>query len=171
MKKSKIWIVIGSVGILLLLLTFASPFLIMYYAEEQYFVDQYKKNKNAFKDVKDELLLTLERENATKLNLVICYDDENGRLLQHYDRTTYSVDYSHPIDANRESYNIVNNSFGDYGLSKIYVTPNYICLSEEGNNYQFIYSSECTPESAHYAPRDDDKIHRLGDNWYLITPN
>ena len=89
MKKSKIWIVIGSVGILLLLLTFASPFLIMYYAEEQYFVDQYKKNKNAFKDVKDELLLTLERENATKLNLVICYDDENRRLLQHYDRTTY----------------------------------------------------------------------------------
>ena len=125
MKKSKIWIVIGSVGILLLLLTFASPFLIMYYAEEQYFVDQYKKNKNAFKDVKDELLLTLERENATKLNLVICYDDENGRLLQHYDRTTYPVDYSHPIDANRESYNIVNNSFGDYGLSK-YMLPQII---------------------------------------------
>lgn len=92
----------------------------MYYAEEQYFVDQYKKNKNAFKDVKDELLLTLERENATKLNLVICYDDENRRLLQHYDRTTYPVDYSHPFDANRESYNIVK----ECNSSVIFDDPN-----------------------------------------------
>lgn len=45
------------------------------------------------------------------------------------------------LDTNGESYNIINNSFGDYGLNKIYVTQNYICLSEEGNNYQFIYSS------------------------------
>lgn len=32
--------------------TVASPFLIMYYAEEQYFIKQYKKNKVAFEDVK-----------------------------------------------------------------------------------------------------------------------
>lgn len=171
MKKSKIWIVIGIAGILLLLLTFAAPILIMYYAEEQYFIDKYKKNKTAFEDVKNELLLTLESENLSELNLVICYDGESGRLLQHYDRTTYSVDYSHPIDANGECYSIVDKSFDDYGLSKIYVTQNYICLSEEGNNYQFIYSSKYIPEAAHYAPRDDDKIYRLGDNWYLVTPN
>lgn len=97
MKKSKIWIVIGIAGILLLLLTFAAPILIMYYAEEQYFIDKYKKNKTAFEDVKNELLLTLESENLSELNLVICYDGESGRLLQHYDRTTYSVDYSHPF--------------------------------------------------------------------------
>ena len=47
MKKSKIWIIIGIAGILLLVLTFVSPLLIMYYAEEQYFIDQYKKNKTA----------------------------------------------------------------------------------------------------------------------------
>ena len=118
-----------------------------------------------------KLFLTLERENLSELNLVICYDDENGRLLQHYDRSTYSVDYGHPIDANGESYSIVDKSFGDYGLSKIYVTQNYICISEEGNNYQFIYSSEYIPQSAHYAPGDNDKIHKLGDNWYLVTPH
>ena len=86
-------------------------------------------------------------------------------------RTTYLVDYSHPIDANSESYSIVDKSFGDYGLSKIYVTHNYICLSEEGNNYQYIYSVDFKPDAAHYAPQDDDKIHKLGNDWYLITPN
>ena len=68
----------------------------------------------------------MESENLSELNLVICYDGESGRLLQHYDRTTYSVDYSHPIDSNGECYSIVDKSFDDYGLSKIYVTQNYI---------------------------------------------
>lgn len=54
MKKSKIRIIIGIAGIILLLLTFVSPLLIMRYAEEQYFIDQYKKNKAAFEDVKNE---------------------------------------------------------------------------------------------------------------------
>lgn len=67
MKKSKIWIIIGIAGILLLLLTFASPLLIMYYAEEQYFIDQYKKNKAAFEDVKDELLLILEKNECNRV--------------------------------------------------------------------------------------------------------
>ena len=171
MKKSKIWIIIGIVGILLLLLTFASPLLIMYYAEEQYFIDQYKKNETAFENVKNELLLILEKENVTELNLVVSYDSEKGRILQYYDRTTYSIDKDNFIVANSENYNTVNESFGDFSFSKIYVTHNYVCFSEEGNNYQYIYSSECTPKTAHYAPRDDDKIHKLGDNWYLVTPN
>lgn len=171
MKKSKIWIIIGIAGILLLLLTFASPLLIMYYAEEQYFIDQYKKNKAAFEDVKDELLLILEKTNVTELNLVVSYDSKKGRILQYYNRTTYSIDNDNFIDANGESYDIVNESFGDFSFSKIYVTHNYICLSEEGNNYQYIYSVDFKPDAAHYAPRDDDKIHRLGDNWYLVTPN
>lgn len=170
-KKSKIWTVIGIVGILLLLLTFASPILIMYYAEEQFFIDQYKKNKTAFNDVKDDLLYTLEKENVSDLNLVVDYDSKKGLLLQHYDRTSYSVDYSHPIDANSESYVAVNESFGDYSFSKIYVTNDYICLSEENNNFQYIYSSECKPKSAHYASSENDKIHSLGDNWYLVTPD
>lgn len=171
MKKSKIWIIIGIAGILLLLLTFASPLLIMYYAEEQYFIDQYKKNKAAFEDVKDELLLILEKTNVTELNLVVSYDSEKGRILQYYNRTTYSIDNDNFIDANGENYDIVNESFGDFSFSKIYVTHNYICLSEEGNSYQYIYSVDFKPDAAHYAPRDDDKIHRLGDNWYLVTPN
>ncbi len=49
MKKSKIWIVIGIAGILLLLLTFAAPILIMYYAEEQYFLTNTKKIKPLLK--------------------------------------------------------------------------------------------------------------------------
>ena len=171
MKKSKIWIIIGIVGILLLLLTFASPLLIMYYAEEQYFIDQYKKNETAFENVKNELLLILEKENVTELNLVVSYDSEKGRILQYYDRTTYSIDKDNFIDANGESYNAINESFGDFSFSKIYVTHNYICLSEEGNNFQYIYSSESKPQSAHYASSDNDKIHSLGDNWYLVTPN
>lgn len=171
MKKSKIRIIIGIAGILLLLLTFASPLLIMYYAEEQYFIDQYKKNKAAFEDVKDELLLILEKTNVTELNLVVSYDREKGRILQYYNRTTYSIDNDNFIDANGESYDIVNESFGDFSFSKIYVTHNYICLSEEGNNYQYIYSVDYKPDAAHYAPRDDDKIHKLGNDWYLITPN
>lgn len=171
MKEPKIWIMIGIIGILLLLLTFVSPLLIMHYAEEQYFIDQYKKNKAAFEDVKDELLHTLEEENATELNLVIDYDNEKGRLIQHYDKTSYSVDYSHPIDANSESYNAVDESFENYGLSKIYVTHNYICFSEEGNNYQYIYSSEYKPKSAHYGNCENSKIHSLGNNWYLVTPD
>lgn len=171
MKKSKIWTIIGIIGILLLLLTFANPILIMYYAEEQYFIDQYKKNKTAFEEVKDDLLLTLEKENVTELNLVVSYDSEKGRILQYYDRTTYSIDKDNFIDANNKSYNAVNESFGDFCFSKIYVTHNYICLSEEGNNYQYIYSSEHKPKSAHYASSDNDKIHSLGDNWYLVRPN
>ncbi len=171
MKKSKIRIIIGIAGILLLLLTFASPLLIMYYAEEQYFIDQYKKNKAAFEDVKDELLLILEKTNVTELNLVVSYDREKGHILQYYNRTTYSIDNDNFIDANGESYDIVNESFGDFSFSKIYVTHNYICLSEEGNNYQYIYSVDYKPDAAHYAPRDDDKIHKLGNDWYLITPN
>ena len=156
MKKSKIWIIIGIAGILLLVLTFVSPLLIMYYAEEQYFIDQYKKNKAAFEDVKDELLLILEKTNVTELNLVVSYDREKGRILQYYNRTTYSIDNDNFIDANGESYDIVNESFGDFSFSKIYVTYNYICLSEEGNNYQYIYSVDYKPDAAHYAPRDDD---------------
>ena len=171
MKKSKIWIIIGIASILLLLLTFASPFLIMYYAEEQYFIDQYKKNKAAFEDVKNELLLILEETNATELNLVVSYDSEKGCILQYYNRTTYYINNDNFIDANGESYSIVDKSFGDYGLSKIYVTHNYICLSEEGNNYQYIYSVDFKPDAAHYAPQDDDKIHKLGNHWYLITQN
>lgn len=167
MKKSKFWIAISIIAILLLLLIFVSPILVMYYAEEQYFIDQYKKNRTAFEDVKNELLLTLEKEKVTELNLVICYDSEGKRLLQHYDRTSYSVDYSHLIDANGDSYNLVDESFGGYGLSKIYVTQDYICLSEEGNNYQYIYSSEYKPQLAHYASSGNHKIHTLGDNWYL----
>lgn len=170
MKKSKISIVIGIAGILLLILTFVSPLLIMYYAGEQYFIDQYKKNKIAFEDLKNKLLLILENEKATELNLVVCNDGENGRLLQHYDRSAYSVDYSHPINANGESYNIVDVSLGDFCFSKIYVTQNYICLSEESNNCQYIYLSEYTPESAYYVPHDD-KIHKLGDNWYRLHQN
>ena len=92
MKKSKFWIVIGIAAILLLLLTFVSPLLIMYYSDEQYFIDQYKKNKTAFEEVKNELLQTLEKEDVSELNLVVSYDSEKGRLLQRYDRTTYSVD-------------------------------------------------------------------------------
>lgn len=171
MKKSKIGITLGIIGILLLLVTFLSPLLIMSYAEEQYFIDQYKKNKTAFEDVKNELLLILEKENATELNLVVSYDSEKGLILQYYNRTTYSVDNNKFIDANSESYNAVNESFGDCSFSKIYVTHNYVCFSEEGNHYQYIYSSEYTPETSYYAPRDDDKIHKLGDNWYLVTPN
>lgn len=171
MKKSKIWTIIGIVGILLLLFTFISPLLIMHYAEEQYFIDQYKGNKTAFENVKNELFLILDNKKETELSLVVCYDTKNGRLLQHYNRSSYSIDYSHPIDANGENYDVIDSAFGDFGLSKIYVTENYICLSEEGNNYQYIYSLECKPESAHYAPRDDDEIHELGNNWYLITPN
>lgn len=140
-------------------------------AEEQYFIDQYKKNKAAFEDVKNELLLILEKKNVTELNLVVSYDSEKGLILQYYDTTTYSIDHDNLIDANGESYNIVNESFGDFSFSKIYVTHNYICLSEEGNNYQYIYSVDYKSDAAHYAPRDDDKIHRLGDNWYLVTPN
>ena len=171
MKKLKIWTVIGIVGILLLLFTFISPLLIMYYAEEQYFVDQYKKNKTAFENVKNELLLILETEKETELNLVVCYNTKNGRLLQRYDSSAYSVDYTRPIDANDENYDAIDNAFSDFSLSKIYVTQNYICFSEEGNNYQYIYSLERKPNSAHYAPQDNDKIHELGNNWYLITPN
>ena len=171
MKKSKIRIIIGIAGIILLLLTFVSPLLIMRYAEEQYFIDQYKKNKAAFEDVKNELLLILEKTNVTELNLVVSYDSEKGRILQYYNRTTYSVDHDNFIDANGESYDIVNESFGDFSFSKIYVTHNYICLSEEGNNFQYIYSSESKPQSAHYASSDNDKIHSLGDDWYLVTPN
>lgn len=159
------------ITVFLFVLVFISPLLILKYAEEQYFIDQYKKNKTAFEDVKTELLLALEQEDAKELNLVICYDGENGRLLQHYDHTTYSVDYSHPIDANGDSYDIVDKCFGDFGLSKIYVTQNYICLAEEGNNYQYIYSSERAPKSAHYAPHNDDIIRKLGNNWYLVRPN
>lgn len=113
--------------------TVASPFLIMYYAEKQYFIKQYKKNKAAFEDVKNELLLILD-ENS-----------EKGCILQYYNRTTYSIDHDNFIDANGESYIIVDKSFSDYSLSKIYVT--------------------------HYAPRNDDKIHKFGNDWYLITPN
>lgn len=152
---------ISIVTVLLFLLVFFSPLLILHYAEEQYYVDQYKKNKAAFEDVKNELLLALEKENVSELNLVVCYDGENGRLLQHYDRSAYSVDYIHPMDANRESYRMVGKSFVDFGLSKIYVTNNYICLSEEGNHYQFIYSSEYTPVSPHYAP---DYEHTASQN-------
>lgn len=86
-------------------------------------------------------------------------------------RRTYSIDNDNFIDANNESYNIVNESLGDSSFSKIYVTNNYICLSEEGNNYQYIYSKDFKPDAAHYAPQDDDKIHKLGNDWYLITPN
>ena len=111
---------------LLLLLTFLSPLLIMYYAEEQYFIDQYKKNKTAFEDVKNELLLIFEKENVTELNLVVSYDIEKGRILQYYDKTTYSIVNANFIDANSESYNTVNESFGDFSFSKIYVTHN--CL-------------------------------------------
>ena len=161
MKKSKIWIIIGIVGILLLLLTFTSPLLIMYYAEEQYFIDQYKKNETAFESVKNELLLILEKENVTELNLVVSYDSEKGRILQYYDRTTYSVDSNKFIDANNANYNTIDESFGDSSFSKIYVTHNYICLSEEGNNYQFIYCSNTKPDSAHYASSDNDKIWKL----------
>lgn len=124
--------------------TVASPFLIMYYAEEQYFIKQYKKNKVAFEDVKNELLLILDETNVTELNLVVSYDSEKGCILQYYNRTTYSIDHDNFIDANGESYIIVDKSFSDYSLSKIYVT--------------------------HYAPRNDDKIHKFGDDWYLITP-
>jgi len=171
MKKSKIGIILGIIGILLLLVTFLSPLLIMSYAEEQYFIDQYKKNKTAFEDVKNELLLILEKENATELNLVVSYDSEKGRILQYYNRTTYSVDNNKFIDANNASYDTIDESFGDFSFSKIYVTHNYICLSEEGNNFQYIYSSESKPQSAHYASSDNDKIYSLGDNWYLATPN
>lgn len=80
MKKSKIWIIIEIAGILLLVLTFVSPLLIMFYAEEQYFIDQYKKNKAAFEDVKDELLLIWEKTNVTELNLVVSYNSEKGRI-------------------------------------------------------------------------------------------
>ncbi|MDD5949777.1 MAG: hypothetical protein PUC39_08650, partial [Lachnospiraceae bacterium] len=92
-------------------------------------------------------------------------------ILQYYDRTTYSIDNDDFIDANGQNYSIVNESFGDFSFSKIYVTHNYICLSEEGNNYQYIYSVDFKPDAAHYAPQDDDKIHKLGNDWYLITPN
>lgn len=170
MKKSKIRIIIGIAGIILLLLTFVSPLLILRYKEEQYFIDQYKKNKAAFEDVKNELLLILEKTNETELNLVVSYDREKGRILQYYNRTTYSIDNDNFIDANGESYDIVNESFGDFSFSKINVTHNYICLSEEGNNYQYIYSKDFKPDAAHYAPQDDDKIHKLGNDWYLITP-
>lgn len=169
-KIRKTILAVAIIAVILFLLIFISPLLVMHYAEKQYFVDQYRKNRTAFEDVKDELLLTLEKENASELNLIICHDSENGRLLQHYDRAIYSVDYSHPIDANGKNYDIIDKSFGDYSFSKIYVTKNYVCLSEEGNNYQYIYSSEYTPESAHYAGRDTDKIYRLGGDWYLITP-
>lgn len=81
----------------------------------------------------------MDETNVTELNLVVSYDSEKGCILQYYNRTTYS------IDANGESYIIVDKSFSDYSLSKIYVT--------------------------HYAPRNDDKIHKLGNDWYLITPN
>lgn len=171
MKKSKIWIVLGIAGIFLLLLTFASPLLIMYYTEKQYFIDQYKKNKTAFENVKNELLLILEKENVTELNLIVSYDSEKGLILQYYDRTTYAIDKDNFIDANGEDYNAINESFGDFSFSKIYVTHNYICLSEEGNNYQYIYSKDLKLDSAHYAPQGDDKIHKLGNDWYLITPN
>lgn len=166
-----IWLTITIITFILFLLVFFSPLLVLYYAEEQYFIDQYKKNKAAFETVKNELFLTLKNENLTELNLVICYDSEKGRLLQHYDRAAYSVDYSRSIDANGENYSLIDKSFGDCGLSKIYVTKNYICFSEEGNNYQFIYSSERTPKTAHYAPKGNHKIHKLGGNWYLAAPH
>ena len=117
----------------------------MYYAEEQYFIKQYKKNKAAFEDVKNELLLILDETNVTELNLVVSYDSEKGCILQYYNRTTYSIDHGNFIDANGESYIIVDKSFSDYSLSKIYVSQ--------------------------YAPRNDDKIHKFGNDWYLITPN
>ena len=116
-------------------------------------------------------MLILEKENVTELNLVVSYDSEKGRILQYYDRTTYSIDKDNFIDANGESYNTIDESFGDFSFSKIYVTHNYICLSEEGNNFQYIYSSESKPQSAHYASSDNDKIDSLGDDWYLVTPN
>lgn len=136
-------------------MTFASPLLIMYYTEKQYFIDQYKKNKTAFENVKNELLLILEKENVTELNLIVSYDSEKGCILQYYNRTTYYIDNDNFIDANGEIYSIVDKSFGDYGLSKIYVTHNYICLSEEGNNYQYIYSVDFKPDAAHNSNVDN----------------
>lgn len=171
MKKSKIGIAIVIMGIFLLLLTFISPLLIMYYSKEQYFIDQYKKNKDSFEDVKNELLSILAKDGVTELNLVVSYDSEKGLILQYYDRTSYSVADSQSIDANSESYNAVDTAFGSYGLSKIYVTYNYICLSEESSNYQYIYSADRKPDSAYYGNSDNIKVHSLGNNWYLVTPN
>ena len=163
-------LIITSIALILFLLSFISPLLILYYAEEQYYIDSFEKNKDAFELVKDELLLTLKEKDADELDLVICYDSENGRLLKQFNHSTHSVDDSETIDANTDSYNSITEAFGDCCFNKISVAHNYVCFSEEGNNYQYIYSAEYTPESAHYGRKDDDKIHRLGDDWYLVTP-
>ena len=117
MKKSKIWIIIGIVGILLLVLTFVSPLLIMYYAEEQYFIDQYKKNKTAFEDIKDELFLALERENLSELNLVsVSSFDE---LIDVYSEVRMPINFYENKEHTKAIFRIINdNMCWEYVLDK-----------------------------------------------------
>lgn len=53
----------------------------LYCAEEQYLVDKYKQNKDAFATVKTELLYLLEQKNADELNLEVSYDSEGKRKI------------------------------------------------------------------------------------------
>lgn len=159
-------LIITIIAAIIYLLVFISPLLILYYAEEQYFVDKYNENKNAFATVKNELLYILEHENVAELKLSVSYDSDNNLFLHHY----HDREYILSADTNSEAYNLINESFGDFMWSKVYVSENYIIFSEEGNNYQFIYCKDKSPETMIYG-NNDNKIRKLGDDWYLIVPN
>jgi len=158
-------LIITIIAAILSLFVFISPLLILSYAEEQYFIDKYHENEKAFTCVKNELLSILEQENTEELKLSVSYHSGN-RFLHHYHDKEDIIS----IDANSEAYNLIHESFGDFCWSKVYISENYINFSEEGNNYQFIYSKDKSPETMIYG-NYNNKILKLGNDWYLIVPN
>lgn len=156
-------IVLALIVLILAVLALIMPLYIMYFAEEQYLVDKYKQNKDAFATVKTELLYMLEQENADELDLEVSYDSEGKRIFHYYQDN----DHICTVDANTEAYNLIDHSFGDLCWDKIYISENYINFAEERNNYQYIYCEDMSSANKIYG-NGDHKIRKLGDGWYLV---
>lgn len=149
--------------LVLVVLVLTMPLFIMYFAEEQYLIDKYKENKDAFATVKTELLYMLEQENANELDLEISYDSKGKRIFHPYQKT----DHISAIDATTKAYDLIDSSFGDLCWNKIYISANFINFSEEGNVYQYIYCEKLSSATRIYG-NGDHRIRKLEDGWYLV---
>lgn len=165
MRTRKLIFIIMIMTALLFALLFISPLLVPRYAEEQYFTDQYNKNKDAFTTVKNELLHELERENKDILELAVSYDPDGNCILYHDEDKTHII----AADTSTEAYCSIAGCFGSFVWNKARISEHYIDLSEEGNNYQYVYCENQCPETMIYGSQNDIKIHNLGDGWYLIV--
>lgn len=169
MKKDtkKIVMTLGVVAVIVLILICIRPLLLFFNAEERYLIDKYKENKEAFAIVQDQLLSVLAQENAEELNLYISYDSDGNPFLHSVSDKKDVI----PVDLTAQAYRQIADSFGDEYWNKVYIGEKHITLSAEGNNCQFVYSENQTPETGIYGSGDNNqKIRKLGNDWYLIMP-